>query len=322
MSRILKRPMFRIGGSTNQGIVSMVVPKRAGYAEPTNAATTVDNYLNDKEYTDLLRSAQINTALMSQFAGSGRSQSDRVSDLLIRGGLKTMSQRPVGGIFSTIAKSFEEPVEQYLKSGETEDSFQRQLRLAGLTQAMQSRENKAKYEKELAIAERQLKQKDKELFIASSSDKNRAYQLWDTLTALENKGNRVIKSEVPVLGDKKKTPDPKIVLGIPKDTYFPGADGSLFKKTDNAKGYVIVNQTGAEPDKPQQTTQKPTTAFERLKSLSDTGANVAKYGPYLFSQGGTTNKENGITSIDPRPWTKNSFYQKLLERNKNDTGMG
>ena len=28
MSRILKRPMFRIGGSTNEGIVSMAQPRR------------------------------------------------------------------------------------------------------------------------------------------------------------------------------------------------------------------------------------------------------------------------------------------------------
>ena len=27
MSRILKRPMFRIGGSTNEGIMSNIVPK-------------------------------------------------------------------------------------------------------------------------------------------------------------------------------------------------------------------------------------------------------------------------------------------------------
>ena len=59
MSRILKRPMFRIGGSTNEGIVSMAVPKRAGYQDPTGAATTEDNYLNTQEYKDLLKSAKI-----------------------------------------------------------------------------------------------------------------------------------------------------------------------------------------------------------------------------------------------------------------------
>ena len=36
MSRILKRPMFRIGGSANEdGVMSMAVPKRAHYADPT-----------------------------------------------------------------------------------------------------------------------------------------------------------------------------------------------------------------------------------------------------------------------------------------------
>jgi hypothetical protein len=45
MSRILKRPMFRIGGQANEeGIVSMAVPHRGHYAEPTGAAYTDANY--------------------------------------------------------------------------------------------------------------------------------------------------------------------------------------------------------------------------------------------------------------------------------------
>ena len=49
MSRILKRPMFRVGGSTNEGIMSGVVPTRANYAEPQGAANPLDNYQVDTE---------------------------------------------------------------------------------------------------------------------------------------------------------------------------------------------------------------------------------------------------------------------------------
>lgn len=137
MSKILKRPMFRIGGSANDGIMSMAVPKRAGYQEPTGAATTLDNYKidpNDPLYKDAMR----NAAMMSQFAGSGRSERDRALDLLLRGSIRLGSERPAGNIFSTAAKAFQEPVDQYIKSGESEDAFQRQLKLAGLTSAMTS----------------------------------------------------------------------------------------------------------------------------------------------------------------------------------------
>jgi hypothetical protein len=47
MSRILKRPMFRIGGSSNEGIMSNVVPKRAGYQQPEGPVSTEDNYQLD-----------------------------------------------------------------------------------------------------------------------------------------------------------------------------------------------------------------------------------------------------------------------------------
>jgi hypothetical protein len=133
MSRILKRPMFRIGGQANEeGIMSMVVPKRAGYEDPNGAASTDDNYNMDPLYKDAAR----RSAILSKFAGTGKSQSDRISNLLIRGGLKTMSERPTGNIFATTAKAFSPAVDEYLKEEDTEESFQRQLKLAGVTQAM------------------------------------------------------------------------------------------------------------------------------------------------------------------------------------------
>ena len=307
MSKILKRPMFRIGGSANnEGIMSGVVPTRAGYAEPQDAANVLDNYQLDTS-SDLYKNALRNAAILSQFAGPGRSQSDRLSDLLIRGGLKTMSETPRGNIFATVSKAYQEPVEQYLKSGEAEDAFQRQLRVAGITQAMTSEEAKAKYEKEAAIAKQQMRLKEKELYIAGSSDKARAFQNFDTLISLEDAGKKVIKSEIPVVGaGKVKTPDPKLLLRIPKDTIFPAADGALYQKTDNLKGFKIVTESGGEPDRPPATEQK-TTAWERLKKLGDTGADVSKYGSYLYASGGP---------VDPRPWTKNSFYEKLSKLNK------
>jgi hypothetical protein len=59
--------------------------------------------------------------------------------LLLRGSIRLASERPVGGgIIPTIAKSFQEPVEQYLKSGETEEALQRQIDLTAATQGISS----------------------------------------------------------------------------------------------------------------------------------------------------------------------------------------
>jgi hypothetical protein len=141
MSKILKRPMFRIGGQANEdGIISMAVPKRAHYAEPTGAASTGDNYDSTNIDTDALyKDAARRAAILSQFAGTGRSQNDRLSDLLIRGGLNAISGVGAGrGTLAGLASSFKEPTEQYLKGSQEEEALQRQIRVGAASTAMSS----------------------------------------------------------------------------------------------------------------------------------------------------------------------------------------
>jgi hypothetical protein len=154
MSRILKRPMFRIGGQANEdGIMSTVVPHRAHYADPTGAASTEDNYDNSglnldssgniDTSTDAGKAYARNVAIMRAAAGPGRSERDRALDLLLRGSIKLASQRPVGNIFSTAAKAFEEPVDQYLKSGQEEENLQRQIKVGSASTAISSADAQA-----------------------------------------------------------------------------------------------------------------------------------------------------------------------------------
>ena len=133
MSKILKRPMFRKGGSTNEGIVSMAVP-RGKYAN-SNIEDLMKQY---PDMADTIKTGEGRAALISAFAGKGRSQQDSLSDLLIQGGLNLMSARPRGNIFATAAESFKEPTSQYLKEGQVENAFQRQARLQGITSAIGS----------------------------------------------------------------------------------------------------------------------------------------------------------------------------------------
>ena len=238
MSKILKRPMFRIGGSVDDGIMSMAVPKRANYANPTSAATTLDNYTLDPN-DDVYKNAIKNVAMMNQFAGSGRSERDRALDLLLRGSIRLASQRPVGGIISTAAKAFEEPVDQYLKSGESEDTFQRQLRLAGLTSAMTS----ADAEK---LARLKLKGENEEAIIKLKGDELKAIGsppgLARVMTDYEKRtGEKVFP--LPINPADPRGYTAKELSQIPPDQTFINNKGDFFKKLESGKVVQINPNT-------------------------------------------------------------------------------
>jgi hypothetical protein len=292
MSRILKRPMFRIGGSTNEGIMSHVVPKRANYADPTGAANPLDNYQLDTE-SDLYKKAIRNAAIMNQFAGSGRSEKDKALDLLLRGSIRLASEKPAGNIFSTAAKAFQEPVDQYLKSGEAEDTFQRQLRLAGLTQALSSEEAQNKYDKELSIAKMKLEQDAKEAFIKSNPDlRGKAEGVFDTIKQLEKNKIPVSKFSVESVvvtgkgGVKTAKPNPQDVATIPEGKVFYDNYGNFYKRVKEGQGWVRVQTSGQEIPAPQAPVKQPS----------------------FFESPGA--------AYDPRSWNKKRFYEELANKNK------
>jgi hypothetical protein len=136
MSRILKRPMFRIGGSSNEGIMSNVVPKRARYQQPEGPVSTEDNYqldVNDPLYRDAMR----RSSMLGRFVGEGRSEKNRLLDLLLEGSLNLAGGAGAGRkIGQALALSFKKPAESYAKGKQSEEDFQRQVRLAGVTGAM------------------------------------------------------------------------------------------------------------------------------------------------------------------------------------------
>ena len=279
MSRILKRPMFRIGGSTNEGIVSMAQPRRQ-YAD-SNYEDLITKFPKSRE---LIEDAQARAALMSAFAGSGRSQDERLSNLLIRGGLKTMSETPRGGIFATVSKAFEQPVDEYLKSGETEDSFQRQLRLAGLTSAMTSLENKAK----LDLEREMLEEKKKEAELKLNPTKAPIY---DILKSFQKKGIKTYEiTSVIGSGDKMK-PSPQAVANVPIGGVFHDPSNNLYLRVPKEKssvGWVRLDRSGQEI-----VVQAP------------------EKKPGFFDSPGA--------AYDPRAWNKQKFYESLANKNKTST---
>ena len=125
MSRILKRPMFRIGGQANEeGIISMATPRKnyqaGGY---------------DMEAIEKVKRAY------REAAGPGPNTRDSLNDLLISGGLNLLSVRGAGkGTLGAVAESFKDPYAAFAKSTAGEDAFKRQLDIAAVTQGITSQD--------------------------------------------------------------------------------------------------------------------------------------------------------------------------------------
>jgi hypothetical protein len=120
MSRILKRPMFRIGGSANDGIMSMAAPRK--------------NYQQGSEYRqkrdELL-------PLYQEAYGTGPDVKSDLGDLLISGGLNLLSGKGAGkGTLGALAESYKDPYQTFAKARAGEEAAQRQLRLAATTGAI------------------------------------------------------------------------------------------------------------------------------------------------------------------------------------------
>ena len=106
MTRVLKRPMFRIGGPANEGITSGLAP-RTRYEHGGSHPTTAER----------LRKA------------AGQQPDTSLSQFLIDFGLDLASRPPTGSIFSTAATSAKEPYQGYKASKAARAGFERQIGL-------------------------------------------------------------------------------------------------------------------------------------------------------------------------------------------------
>ena len=113
MNRILRRPMFRKGGSA-EGITSgLDKPKRGLVDEP-------GGYAGDLEKIQEQRN------LINELAPRTQRPDRSFNNFLINMGLD-LASRPAGGnIFSQVATSAKEPFQQFQKSGELRDAYAQQ----------------------------------------------------------------------------------------------------------------------------------------------------------------------------------------------------
>ena len=110
MTRVLKRPMFRLGGNTDQGIMSGVVP-RQGFS------TGLSDELRQKKIRDVLSGdTTLGEAQDLSRALAYRPRGVTPADALIEFGLNVASAEPRGSIFATAAGAAKEPFQRYAKS--------------------------------------------------------------------------------------------------------------------------------------------------------------------------------------------------------------
>ncbi len=119
--------MFRLGGNTDQGIMSGVVP-RQGYSNG-----------------DLVKKAQEDAALMRKLAGQRPDRS--LSDFMIDFGLNVAGATPTGSVFSTAAKAAQEPFQRFQTAKAQRGAFDQQIGLAAAQSAIAHRDKM----KELAL---------------------------------------------------------------------------------------------------------------------------------------------------------------------------
>ena len=105
MTRVLRRPMFRLGGNTDQGIMSGVVP-RQGYQGTNNPAD--QRVMSEFEKRFLERKA-----LEEKYAPRGSYLGYTPAQGLIDFGLNLASAEPRGSIFATAAESAKGPFGKY-----------------------------------------------------------------------------------------------------------------------------------------------------------------------------------------------------------------
>ena len=110
MNRILKRPMFRMGGSSGTGITSGLDKPRQQYS------------LGD--FVKVLPTQEELAAAREMYPQFKSPPSQAINRLLISGGLDLLSRPPQGGTLATAAAAFKEPTKQLFEDIDTEKATQ------------------------------------------------------------------------------------------------------------------------------------------------------------------------------------------------------
>ena len=113
MNRILKRPMFRMGGSSGTGITS-------GLDTPKRGLVDGPGKYSQPDFFSLIPTKSEFEQAKEMFPQFKSPPSQAINRLLISGGLDLISRPPQGGTLATAAAAFKEPTKQLFEDIDTE----------------------------------------------------------------------------------------------------------------------------------------------------------------------------------------------------------
>ena len=113
MNRIMRRPMFRKGGSAGEGITSGLAP-RQGYKDP--AGTVQQNDLSKVNFRDANLQQLMDVADQYGFQAPPMQPDRSLDDFKIDFGLDLVSRSPGGNIFQTAASAAKDPFQRFKAS--------------------------------------------------------------------------------------------------------------------------------------------------------------------------------------------------------------
>ena len=113
MNRVLKRPMFRMGGSSGTGITS-------GLDTPKRGLVDGPGKYSQPDFFSLIPTKSEFEQAKEMFPQFKSPPSQAKNTLLISGGLDLISRPPQGGTLATAAAAFKEPTKQLFEDIDTE----------------------------------------------------------------------------------------------------------------------------------------------------------------------------------------------------------
>ena len=215
MSRILKRPMFRKGGSVGEGIMSKVQPRQ--------------NYQMGNRVKQIYE--DIAPLYMQAVRPTG--QDDTMANLLIRGGLNLVAGSDKDApLLQTVASAYKEPTEQALKEVQQRKLYEPQARLAALGAATKIASAKKKAFASETFAEQV---KNKQNFYKGSALTPKVALKFSRNAIKEVRAERALGTKFYGPVDKietataiaKQSPEGTVFLDVDRSTYFIIRDGKI-----------------------------------------------------------------------------------------------
>ena len=117
MNRVLKRPMFRMGGSIGTGITSGLDTPKRGLVDGPGKYSQPDVFSVIPTADEVSRFKDMYPQFKSQ-------PSQAINRLLITGGLDLLSRPPQGGTLATAAAAFKDPTDKFFEDKATEQATQ------------------------------------------------------------------------------------------------------------------------------------------------------------------------------------------------------